>query len=163
MRVEEPLDLTLGCQVYPAVVARRVKQIADRVGLPSRTVRYYDRIGLVSPGDRSETGYRLYGPEEEGRLRFVKQAKQLGFSLEDIRGLMAAAERGCCGDVLPELDRLLAEKVSEVDAKIAELSAFRERLVAYRDGKGSGCGCAGHGAFCGCLADAPLLQIETRR
>lgn len=141
----------------------KVQQIADRVGLPSRTVRYYDRIGLVSPGERTEAGYRLYGAEDEGRLRFVKQAKALGFSLEDIRGLMAAAERNCCGDVLPELDRLLEEKISETDAKIAELRAFRERLAAYRDGKGAGCGCSGHGAFCGCLDDVPLLQIETRR
>jgi MerR family copper efflux transcriptional regulator len=144
-------------------VSLKVKQIADRVGLPSRTIRYYDRIGLVSPGERTEAGYRLYEPEDEGRLRFVKQAKALGFSLEDIRRLMAAAERGCCGDVLPELDRLLEEKVEAIDAKIAELRAFRERLTAYRDGKGGGCECSGHGAFCGCLNDASFLQIETRR
>ena len=144
-------------------MALKVKQIADRVGLPSRTIRYYDRIGIVSPGERTEAGYRLYGPEDEGRLRFVKQAKALGFSLDDIRGLMAAAERGCCGDVLPELDRLLEEKVAAIDVTVTELLAFRERLVAYRAGKGDGCGCSEHGAFCGCLGEAPLLQIETRR
>lgn len=56
-------------------MGRIVKQVAEAVGLPSRTVRYYDRIGLVSPAERSEAGYRLYGAEDEGKLRFVRQAK----------------------------------------------------------------------------------------
>lgn len=60
---------------------------------------------LVSPPLRSSAGYRLYGPQDEGRLRFVRQAKGLGFSLDDIRALMAAAERGCCGEVVPALLR----------------------------------------------------------
>ncbi len=133
-----------------------VKQVAERVGLPSRTVRYYDRISLVSPKGRSEAGYRLYDSEDEGRLRFVRQAKAIGFSLEEIRQLIGAAERGCCGEVVPELERLLVDKVAQVDAQIAELRAFRERLTAYQAGRGSGCGCQGHGAFCGCLSDAPI-------
>ena len=151
---------------------RTVKQIADRVGVPSRTIRYYDRIGLVSPADRSAAGYRLYAPQDEDKLRFVRQAKGLGFSLDEIRELIEAADHGSCRDVVPELERLLDEKVAEVDAQIADLRSFRERLVAYRAGRGSGCGCEGHGAFCrcggngsfcGCLNDAPLIQIETRR
>lgn len=125
-------------------------------------MRYYDRIGLVSAGERTETGYRLYSAEEEGKLRFVRQAKALGFSLEEIRGLVAAAESGCCGEVVPELERLLDEKLARIDAQIAELASFPERLLAYRAGTGSGCGCDGHGAFCGCLDDAPLVQIEER-
>lgn len=161
-RSPEALDLTPKCQVYPPGMEQTVKQVAKRVGLPSRTVRYYDKIGLVSPNERSEAGYRLYGSEEEGKLRFVGQAKALGFSLDAIRGLIAAAESGCCGEVVPELERLLDEKMAEIDAQMAELTAFRERLVSYRSGKGSGCGCNGHGAFCGCLNDAPLIQIEGR-
>jgi MerR family copper efflux transcriptional regulator len=137
-----------------------VKQVADRVGLPSRTVRYYDRIGLVSTDERSPAGYRLYGPEDEGKLRFIRQAKALGFSLEEIRGLLAAAEGGCCGEVMPELDRLLEDKVAEMDARIAELSAFRDRLVAYAATKRSGCGSGHHGAFCGCLDDVPEASVS---
>jgi len=138
-----------------------VKQVAQRVQLPSRTVRYYDAIGLVSPQTRTEAGYRLYGPEEEGRLHFVRQAKGLGFSLDEIRQLIVAAERGSCGELVPELERLLADKVAHVDAQIGDLHAFRERLVAYQAGRGSGCGCSGHGAFCGCLNDAPVPQTKT--
>lgn len=128
-----------------------MKQVAAQVGLPERTVRYYDRIGLVSPAVRSGAGYRLYGPEDEGRLVFVRQARHQGLSLEEVRALIAAAEAGCCDQVVPELDRLLEQKISDLDARIASLGAFRDRLVAFRAGRGGGCGCAGHGAFCGCL------------
>lgn len=132
-----------------------VKDVADRVGLPSRTVRYYDSIGLVRADERSPAGYRLYGAEDEARLRFILRAKRLGLSLGEIRGLMAAAEGGCKSTV-PELERLLVHKVEEIDAKIAELTAFRDRLVQYRDAKRtSATGCCGHGQFCGCLDDVP--------
>ena len=133
-----------------------VKQVAERVGLPSRTVRYYDRIGLVAADDRSDAGYRLYGAEEEGRLLFVRRAKRLGFSLDEIRGLLAAADSGC-GSTVPELERLLDQKIEEIAAHIAELAAFRDRLIEYRAGKrlsDAGCQC-GQGAFCRCLDDVP--------
>lgn len=139
-----------------------VKQVAERVGLPSRTVRYYDRIGLVAAEERTAAGYRVYSPEEEGKLRFVRQAKALGLSLEEIRGLIEAAERGCCGQVMPELDRILEDKVAEIDTRIAELSALRDRLVAYTaDKESGGGGCRQHGAFCTCLEDVPLTAVTS--
>lgn len=67
-----------GVRFIVDVVERTVNQVAARVGLPERTVRYCDRIGLVAPSARSGAGYRLYGSEEEGKLRFVQQAKSLG-------------------------------------------------------------------------------------
>lgn len=143
------------------VPMRTVQDVAAHVGVPARTVRYYDRIGLVEATTRSDAGYRLYTAEDEGRLRFVKQARSLGLSLEEVRQLLAAAEAGCCDRLVPELDRLLRGKLAELDERIAEMREFRDRLAAYRDGRGSACGCSGHGAFCGCLDDAPqLLTIE---
>ncbi len=156
------LDLTPACQDYDPGVST-VKQVADRIGLPSRTVRYYDRIGLVRPRERSDAGYRLYSAEDEGRLLFVRQAKALSFSLEEIRQLMLAAESGFCGQLLPELERLLDTKLAAIDARIAELTSFRERLAGYQAGKRSGCGCHGRSPFCGCLHDAPLIQLERKR
>lgn len=137
-----------------------VKQVAESVGLPSRTIRYYDRIGLVPADERSPAGYRIYSSEDEGKLRFIRRAKALGFSLEDIRGLIDAAERGCCDDVVPEVERLLEQKVQEIDARIAELTEFRERLVSYAAGRGSGCGCQKAGAFCGCLDDVSQMAVS---
>ena len=134
-------------------VTHTVKDMAARVDLPSRTLRYYDRIGLVSP-PRTPSGYRIYGPEEEAKLRFVRQAKTLGFSLEEIRELLVVAERGSCSEVVPEVGRLLDEKIAAIDAQMVQLADFRKHLVSYRAGQGSGCGCEGHNAFCGCLDDA---------
>jgi len=138
-------------------VERTVKQVAERVGLPARTLRYYDRIGLVTPRERSESGYRLYAPTDEAKLRFVRQAKSLGLSLDDTAKLIAAAEGGC-GEVVPELQRLLDEKIAHIDVQMTELQVFRERLVRYRAGKGSGCGCCDRGAFCGCLEDTDAQE-----
>ncbi len=134
-------------------VTSTVKDTAARVGLPSRTLRYYDSIGLVCP-PRTASGYRIYGPEEEGRLRFVRQAKTLGFSLEEIRELIVVADQGDCSDVGLEVERLLDEKIAAIDAQVAKLGTFRERLVAYRSAGHSGCGCSDHDVFCGCLNGA---------
>ncbi len=144
-------------------VEHTVKRVAERVGLPDRTVRYYDRIGLVTPHERTPAGYRIYSAEDEGKLRFVRQAKGLGFTLNEIRELIAAAESGSCGEVAPELDRLLGDKIDQIDARIEELGAFRERLVAYREERGSGCGCAGHSAFCDCLSEAPDIRERAKQ
>lgn len=141
-------------------VTHSVKETAARVGLPSRTLRYYDRIGLVCP-PRTASGYRAYGPEEEGRLRFVRQAKALGLALEEIRDLIAVAERGCCSEVVPEVERLLDEKIAAIDEQMTELGAFRERLVTFRTGRGRDCGCGRGDAFCGCLDDA-MSPVEYR-
>lgn len=121
--------------------------------MPPRTVRYYAHVGLVRPSQYSAAGYGLYGPTDEGKLRFVGQAKALGLSLTEIRQLLDAAERGCCGEVNPELDRILTDKLAAVEERITELSAFRDQLRAYRAGRSGGCGCRGHDPFCGCLGD----------
>ncbi|MDQ3720966.1 MAG: MerR family transcriptional regulator [Actinomycetota bacterium] len=137
-----------------------VKDTAARVGLPSRTLRYYDRIGLVSP-PRTAAGYRVYGPEDEDKLLFVRRAKGLGFSLEEIRELIAVAERGSSSEVAPEVDRLLDEKIAAIDAQVVELGTFRERLVAFRGGGPSGCGCSGHSAFCSCSTESAAASDAT--
>jgi DNA-binding transcriptional MerR regulator len=142
---------------------RTVHEIAERVGLPARRIRYYDRIGLAGASRRTESGYRLYDAEDEARLRFVKHARSLGLSLDETRELLAAAEAGCCEGVLPELDRILEDKVAELDRRIAEMQEFRDRLSAFRAGTGSGCGCRGHGPFCACLDGAPDLTPEHLR
>jgi MerR family Zn(II)-responsive transcriptional regulator of zntA len=138
-------------------MALTVTQLARSAGIAPPTVRYYDRIGLLRPQARSDSGYRLYSPSDESRLRFIRRAKLLGLSLDEIRELLVAAEDGC-GSTLPELDRMLDNKLREIDATIAELEALRERLVAYRAGKrvetAPACRC-GQGDFCGCLDDVP--------
>ena len=76
-----------------------------RVGLPARTLRYYDRIGLVCP-PRSPAGYRLYGPEEEAGCASCAGPRRSGLSLEQIGELLALAERDAA-QAAPEVERLL--------------------------------------------------------
>lgn len=128
-----------------------VKGAAARVGLPSRTLRYYDSIGLVCP-PRTPSGYRMYGPEEERRLLFVRQARTLGFSLDEIRDLLAVVERREDSKGVAEIEGLLDEKIAAIDQQLTELGAFRERLLSFRDDQA--CGCSGHGAFCDCANGA---------
>jgi DNA-binding transcriptional MerR regulator len=74
---------------------RRLKigELAHQTGLSIKTVRYYEQRGLLEQPPRTEGGYRLYGPEEVARLRFVQRAKLLGLPLEEIRELVGLAAR----------------------------------------------------------------------
>ena len=72
----------------------RIGELAARAGASADTVRYYERLRLLGPPARSESGYRLYSAVELGRLRFIRRAKRLGLSLEEIRSLLGVAEEG---------------------------------------------------------------------
>jgi DNA-binding transcriptional MerR regulator len=135
----------------------KIGEVSGRTGLPVKRIHYYERRGLVEPAGRSEAGYRLYTEEEVAKLKFVKRAKLLGLTLEEISGLVGVAE-GCNeGQVFPHVEKVLAEKIGEVEQKIAELSAFREGLLYYRERANSLKGrvpperyCE-DASFCGCL------------
>lgn len=122
-----------------------------------KRIHYYERRGLVEPAGRSEAGYRLYTEEEVAKLEFVKRAKLLGLTLEEIVELVGVAE-GCHeGQIFPHIEKTLADKIAEIERKIAELSAFREGLLYYRERVNSLKGrvpleryCE-DASFCGCL------------
>lgn len=126
--------------------------------MPAKTLRYYEEIGLISPASRTKSGYRLYGWRELEQIEFVRRAKLMGLSLDQIRGLVEAAEKGMANGVLGHLDELLDLKLEETERKLEELRAFRESLLEYRKraaeaGDRDLCRCAERGAseFCGCV------------
>ena len=135
-----------------------IGEVSEKTGLPVKRIHYYERRGLVEPASRSEAGYRLYTEEEVAKLEFVKRAKLLGLTLEEIVELVSAAE-GCNeGQILPRIEEVLEEKIAQTEGKIAELSAFREGLLYYRQQanslKGlmlSGRYCEEDTSFCECL------------
>jgi MerR family copper efflux transcriptional regulator len=144
---------------------RRLKigELARRTGLPIKTIRYYERRGLLEQPPRTEGGYRLYGPEEVARLRFVQRAKLLGLTLEEIRELVELAARCNEGEIVPRLEEVLTAKLRETEKKIEELSAFRKNLLYYRERAAKLSGdvhvedtCEDL-SFCGCL-DAVTAQ-----
>ena len=103
-----------------------VRDAATASGLPSKTVRYYDDIGLVTP-DRRANGYRDYDDRAVQKLAFLKRARQLGFSIDDCRQLLSLYEdkRRASKDV-----RVLAQQhLAEVDARLNELHQLRATLA----------------------------------
>lgn len=99
---------------------------AARVNL--ETVRYYERIGLMPPPARTASGHRAYEQEDLKRLAFIRRARELGFSIEDIRALLALAEpcRVSCGEVR----EIARTHLDDVRAKLADLTKLEGILAA---------------------------------
>ena len=99
---------------------------ALRAGIGLETVRYYERIGLLEEPRRTSSGYRLYNPADLSRLNFIKRAKELGFSLDDIRELIALRVDGDseCSDVARRAENRLAD----VRQRIEGLERMRKGL-----------------------------------
>ncbi|MET3712640.1 Cu(I)-responsive transcriptional regulator [Sphingomonas trueperi] len=95
------------------------------------TVRYYERIGLLPKPPRTSGNYRNYGEAELGRLSFVRRARDLGFSLDQVRALLSLSDDRDCD--CAGIDRIANEHLGEVDRKIADLKALRRELKAVID------------------------------
>lgn len=92
------------------------------------TIRYYERIGLLAAPARTEGNYRVYGEAALNRLSFIRRARDLGFSIEQVRDLLALSDRRdqSCATV----DELTRAHLAEVERKIADLEALRRELSA---------------------------------
>ena len=104
----------------------RIGEFAERASTSVKTIRYYDRVGVLRPEQRSESGYRLYGEDALDRYRFVRAAQAVGLRLGEIREILALRDRGetPCGFVV----ELIGRRAAELDARIAELVALRDEL-----------------------------------
>ena len=119
-----------------------IGQLAKEVGVNVQTVRYYERLKLLTPTARKPSGYRLYGVAERQRLSFIKNAQTLGFTLREIRELLnlrvgSIAHRG-------DVQRKAAIKLAQVEAKVKNLRvlarALRSLIRTCRHGQPSdGC------------------------
>ena len=104
----------------------RIGQIAARSGARTRTIRYYESVGLLPQPDRTASGYRDYDEPALQRLRFVQRARSLGFSVRECANLVALYEDKQRASA--EVKAMAREHVVQVDAKIAELCAMRSTL-----------------------------------
>lgn len=102
-----------------------IGEVAELSGLPTKTIRYYEEIGLVRPA-RGANGYRRFGPREMERLSFIGRARSLGFTIEDCRALLALREDGARASA--DVKALTEEHIDRIDGKIAELQAMRATL-----------------------------------
>ncbi len=111
----------------------RISELADRVGVPTSTVRYYERIGLLGAPERTSAGYRTYDEDSATRLLFVARARRLGLSCEQITELLPVWDGTNCSAAQERVDRLLDEKQAAIAARIAELREFAAQLDRVRE------------------------------
>jgi DNA-binding transcriptional MerR regulator len=107
-------------------------------------------------------GYRLYGPEEVARLRFIQRAKPLGLTLEEIRELVGQAARCNEGEIVPHLEEVLEAKLEETERKMAELTAFRQNLLYYRERAEDLRDCLPADRYCEDVSFCGCLEAVTR-
>lgn len=104
-----------------------ISQAAHACGLPNKTIRYYEEIGLVIPGRQEGNDYRVYSLSDVAQLRFLQRARAVGFSLDECRELLTlyANPQRRCGQV----KALVNEKIIQVDQQLIALHAMRDTLV----------------------------------
>ncbi len=105
----------------------KIGEVADRTGVSKQTLRYYEKEGLLNKPYRSPTsGYRKYEPEAVHRIRFIKNAQKLGFTLDEIKDLLSILEDQ--KEVPGKFARKLAAKKDTIEEKIEKLTAIRDLL-----------------------------------
>jgi Cu(I)-responsive transcriptional regulator len=104
-----------------------IGQAASASGVPAKTIRYYESIGLLKPAPRSEGGYRVYGETDLRVLKFIQRARSLGFSVKDVGNLLllwSDRERSSS-----DVKAVALRHVEEIDRKLVELQSMRDTLI----------------------------------
>jgi MerR family mercuric resistance operon transcriptional regulator len=96
-----------------------ISQLAKALGVPATTLRYYERVGLLEPEDRSQGNYRLYTDESLRRLRFIRSAQAIGFTLADVKVLLRSdgPHAPSCG----EIQSLIGDRLAEIEQRLKDL------------------------------------------
>ena len=119
-----------------------IGNVAKQSGVGVETVRFYERQGLLEQPARKQSGYRQYEPEAIARLRFIKHAKRLGFTLREIKELLAL--RLDPGATRAQVRQQAVAKIEDIDQRIDELKRMKKALaplIRACDGKGTVEGC----------------------
>ncbi|HEX7188335.1 MAG TPA: MerR family transcriptional regulator [Actinomycetes bacterium] len=110
----------------------RISQLAESAGVPTSTVRYYERVGLMAVPARTASGYRDYADDAAARLRFVTRARRMGLSCDQITALIPLWAGTNCGAAHERVGRLVDQKQAEIADRIAALEQFSAQLDAVR-------------------------------
>lgn len=151
----------------PSVRRLTIGEIARRSGFRIKTLRFYERRGLLPASGRSPGGFRLYTDADLHRLEFIRQAKALGLALDQIRQLVVTSRQQTCSMTRPLLLRVLDERILQTGHQVTTLSRLkkelgrRRRALARRPPTDHGEG------YCACFEEkkgkAALVQILPKR
>jgi len=108
-----------------------VTDLANRSGATPHAVRYYTRMGLLRPKRNPDNGYRLYQHSEVNWLRFIRQAKRLGYTLNEIREIMHDSDQG--KSPCPRVREILNQRIDENRRQLEELMALQTRMEQALD------------------------------
>jgi DNA-binding transcriptional MerR regulator len=108
----------------------RTGEVADQAGVNIQTLRYYERRGLLTEPARTTGGHRLYPPDTVALLNVIKAAQRLGFTLDEVADLLNTGRRR---HPAPDLRQRAIEKITEIDQRIADLTAIRGALSEVID------------------------------
>jgi MerR family transcriptional regulator, copper efflux regulator len=123
-----------------------ISEVAKQAGIGLQTIRYYERQGLLAPSPRTEAGYRIFSSESVRRIRFIKRAQGLGFSLKEIKELLSL--RIDAHMTQADIRKRTRAKIADVEQKIRHLQAIHASLLRMAQD------CSG----CGSLIDCPILE-----
>jgi Cu(I)-responsive transcriptional regulator len=104
-----------------------IGEAAKEVGISAKMIRYYESIGLVMPSARSDSGYRIYQNTDLHHLRFIRQARRLGFSVEDVRRLLTLWQDRSRASA--EVKSIALHHVEDLNRRIAEMESMRDALT----------------------------------
>lgn len=121
-------------------------ELAKQAGVNLETLRYYEREALLPEPERTDSGYRLYAEEDLKRVRFIKRAQELGFSLKEVKELLALHLDAT--QSASEVKRLAEQKLEDIESKIRSLQAMQTALSELAEA------CSGEGSVVHC----PILN-----
>jgi len=136
-----------------------VGQLARATGVPTKTIRYYEQVGVLPVPRRSDAGYRHYSRHDVHRLLFIRRARALGLSLANLKALTAELENGECLTMRPRLHALVTEQLRTVQQQIAEFQVLEKQLAQVLQ-RLQTTAPASHADGCQCLGSEALEAQE---
>jgi len=133
-----------------------ISQLARRSGVPATTLRYYEKVGVIPPPARSDSGYRIYADDAVARIAFVQRAKALGVELDDLADLVRLWDGAECAPVQDRLRSLVHQQRAATRERLEELT----QLAADLDAVSASIGDAACGPDCACVQPVATASAE---
>ncbi len=109
-----------------------IGDLGKRVGLPTKTIRFYEEVGLIAAPKRAQNGYRVYETKTVEELQLIKRARDLGVPIEEIKKLMQGCKDGNCTHSKEYIESEITAYINRLDQKIEQLSTLKRKLTVMK-------------------------------